>query len=379
MRSHRRPRILVVRRRYLGDTVLLEPFLRNLRAHWPDGWLSLVVDTPYVDVLASSPDVDEIIELPVGRWRARGVVGGWTKSAGAVASAPYDLVFDLARNERAQAVMLLARATRRVSFDAEHAPLRRRWIYTDILQVTRQRVAGAHSVDLNNDLLSMLGIPTPFRTPTVAVFDSWRETARALLASLVPGWAPDRTLLLIHPGSGAEARRWPPVNFARVADQAVRRCGASVVVLDGPAERGGAAAVAAAMSEPAALVRRSLTIPDLYGLLAEADLFLCNDSGPMHMAAAVGTPVCALYGAQSRVSWAPLGSANHQTVQPPLPCGEACVAPRTCRPDDPMRARCVLRVPVEAVVEKVVAQLGDGAHAPGRRAERAGAGAGPTG
>lgn len=362
------PRILIVRRRYLGDTVLMQPFVRNLRAHWPDAWIAMVVDTPYVEALAAVEELDEIVELPVGTFRPGVGLRGWRSVLGAVAAAPFDVAFDFQRNERAQLLLLLSRAHTRATLWPVGRPLHRRWVYSDVLKVAPEDGEALHTVDLNNRLLETLGVPTPFRVPILPVSPEQRRAARAIL-DLHEGSARSerlqaahsaRPLLMVHPGSGAEARRWPPARFAQVADHAAERHDARVVVLSGPGEEGLAAAVVQGMRRPAVLIEAPTRIPTLIGLLAEADLLLCNDSGPMHIAAAVGTPVCALYGAQSSVTWAPLGPAGHRTLRPALPCGSECVARGTCVSGDPMRSLCVRRIPVDDVIRAVDAQLGTG-------------------
>ncbi len=348
-----RPHILVIRRRYLGDTVLTQPLLRNLRAHWPEAWITLVVDTPYKDALATCPDVDEILEIPVGRLGLRAHLARWAKTLRAVVRhAPYDLAFDLARNERAQLLLLASQARRRATIVVEGRVHRRRF-YTDVLQVTHDEVGAAHTVDLNNRLLAMVGVPTPFRVPTVPVRDDDRAAADALLAEVAPPGRNGVPLLMVHPGSGSEARRWPPENFARVADRAVDAFDARVVVLYGAREAHLASAIVDEMERPAVLLPAAPSVPVLFALLARADLFLCNDSGPMHMAAAVGTPVCALFGSQSVTTWAPLGPADHLTFQTDLPCGERCVAVAACNPNDPMHSFCVRRVEPETVAAEL--------------------------
>lgn len=366
-KPRRGPRVLVIRRRYLGDAVLLEPFLRNLRAHWPGAWITVALDAPYVEALAGSPDVDEIVAVPVGRLSLPAMLAGWVRLFRAIRRAPFDLAIDLAHNEASQATMLLSRAPRRVGLELEPARLRRKWLYTEVHTVDRRTVERTHSVDLNNALLTALEIPTPFRVPGLRVSAATREeTARIVDRCWVEAGRPRGPRLLIHPGAGAPARRWPPEDFAYVADLAVRRLDAHVIVFGGPADGELARAVLQAMEEPASVVREPMSVSDLFGLLGQVDLLLCNDSGPMHMAAAVGTPVCALYGAESRATWAPLGSAAHTTLQPELPCGRACVAPGACVPGDPMRCHCIRRIPREAVAEAVHASLSP-ALAPGRR------------
>ncbi len=357
--SHRGPRILVVRRRYLGDTVLTEPLLRNLRAHWPEAWITVVLDTPWVDVLRACAEVDEIVEIPVGPLGPWAHVSRWARALRSVARRRYDLAFDLARNERALALLLASRSPRVATVEIEGTDRRRwlRWPYTDVVTVTRAQADGMHTVELQRRLLEAVDVPTPHHVPSLPVGREARAAAAAVLRLAGVTRRPGRPLLMVHPGSGSQTRRWPPAEFARAADHAVRTAGAQVVVLSGPAEPELGRAVTEAMTMPATLLADFPSVPTLFGLLAEADLLLCNDSGPMHMAAAVGTPVCALFGSQSVIRWAPLGSAGHVTFQATLPCGERCVSPGTCDPADPTKSFCVRRVGVEEVARALEERL----------------------
>lgn len=337
----RQPRVLVIRRRYLGDAVLLEPFVRNLRMHWPSAWIAVALDTPYMDALGGSRDLDEVIEIPVGRKR------GWVQTMRRVASRSFDIVIDLAHNETSQAITLISRARRRIGRELLPSRIRRRRLYTDIRSITAEEVGRTHAVDLNNSVPELVGVPARARVPVLAVSDNMRRKTADLVHNLrKEAGRPGGPTLLIHPGSGARARRWPPAHFAYEADVAARRLESLVIILDGPSEAGAAEEVRARMVEPASRLRAQMTILSLFGLLTQVDLLLWNDSGPMRMAAAVGTPVCAMYGSQSRTTWSRLGSPRHRTFQADIPCRQDCIALDECRPTDlmdacrPDRRRC---------------------------------------
>jgi ADP-heptose:LPS heptosyltransferase len=103
-----------------------------------------------------------------------------------------------------------------------------------------------------------------------------------------------------------------------------------------------------AADAPLASIEPPVSIARLAALLARARAVLCHDSGPMHMAAAVGTPVVALFGSQSRALWGPLGGGN-RVLQAPMPCGGACVAPDACDRTNAYRSYCVRRIGEEEV------------------------------
>jgi ADP-heptose:LPS heptosyltransferase len=106
---------------------------------------------------------------------------------------------------------------------------------------------------------------------------------------------------------------------------------------------------------PLTCLRQNFSLPQLGALLSTFDLLLCHDSGPMHLAAAVGTRVVALYGSQDRSVFAPIG-ADHICLSPPLPCTN-CVLPDLCKADDSYRTYCVRNIREEDVLRAIQQQL----------------------
>jgi len=107
-------------------------------------------------------------------------------------------------------------------------------------------------------------------------------------------------------------------------------------------------------------IERTLPVGEFAALAAQFDVFLCHDSGPMHVVAAVGTPVVALFGSQNATIWRPLGD-RHTVLQTPLPC--ACLgaaAPTPCVKGDAYRSYCVRMLTEPQVFAAVAAQLTSG-------------------
>jgi len=355
-RASRRPRILVIRRRYLGDLILLEPFLRNLREAYPDAWITVVVDQGYADILRGCDSADRLAEFPTrGSLRAR--LSAWRTFLADVAAEPFDLAFDLARNERSAVALLLSRAKRRVSYeitnDISHRrrrPIdrwRRRLATPEQIEATRAEQKTFHTVDWNNRLLAMVGIPTPHRAPRLSVDRQDRERARRILDDLLGPRDPDQPRVLLHIGSRKPSHRWPIERFAAVADWLETDCGCRAVFTAGPEHADLLAqAVSARSASAPAFLEAPPTLGILYGLLAECDLFVGNDSGPSHMAAAVGTPTCVLFSDSSTTMWRTLGP-DDEFLQASRPCGNACVRPRVCAPG--AERWCVQRITEDEV------------------------------
>lgn len=364
--SHPEPRrILVVRRRYVGDLILLEPFLRNLREAWPSAEITVVVDDGYRDVLRTCAWIDEIVELPVGG-PIEHRIGLWWNVLRRIAFERFDLAFDLARNERSGSIVAMSGAKRRVSHEItddasvrRRRPsdrLRRRLVSTDLVRMNRAEQVTLHAVDFNNRLLAAVGIPTPHRVPHLPVEEHDRARARGILEEYGRG----RPFVFLHPGGRGDAKQWPPERFAAIADLLSGELGFDVVLAAGPGEAKLVGEIEAGRKTDGGLVIRTpLTLGVVYALLAECALFVGNDSGPAHMAAAVGTPTLTLFGATRVAMWHTLGPLD-ELLQPDLPCGDACLHPDVCAPGRPRY--CVQRITVEEVAEhlrSLVARLGD--------------------
>lgn len=152
-------------------------------------------------------------------------------------------------------------------------------------------------------------------------------------------------LVIVHPGAGAAWKRWPPERFARVA-AALRKRGYEVALLSGPADAGAVAAVQEALEDPLPTWEEA-SLPALASRMARGALFIGNDSGPTHLAAAVDLPTLALFGPTDPVSWAPLGRVRvlRGCVARAVRQGQV----RVC--DDP---KCMRRIETDAVLAAAI-------------------------
>jgi len=339
------PRILVIRRRYLGDIVLLGSVFRSLRRHWPQAHLTALVERAYTGVTTINPDVDDILEMPHG-------ILEWLRLIRTLRREKFTLVLDFDNRRKTALVTRLSRAACRVAL--HHGPkVCRPRFYTRHEIVEDDFLVNRHITDFYHRMLRAVNVPLvsePFLlTPRVADLDFVRRLPE--LTSLPPG----RPRLLVHPGSRSTYRVWPAKFFAEVCARLQTEGAASVILVAGPAEQAIVNAIRQHMQTPVACLQHPLEVPQLAALFASVDLLLCHDSGPMHLAAAVGTRVVALYGSQNLANWRPLG-AHHTVLRPPLPCVN-CVSPSICRPDEPYFNHCVRNITVPDVLAALHAQL----------------------
>lgn len=221
--------------------------------------------------------------------------------------------------------------------------------------------AERHEVEYNMDMLAPLGI-APVRTaPLLPVSGAEEAEVAALL--LGSGVGPAERVAVIHPGASERRVRWPAASYAAVGDALSQR-GAAVVLTGGPADGSLGARTAAAMRRPAVDLSHRLSLPHLCALMKRAALYVGVDSGPMHIAAAFGTPVALLLPQfQHRAvyrRWYPYGS-DHIPVPASVTC-EGCVAGR-CLPRAPgERTPCATAILLGEVAEAAVALLEGSPH-----------------
>lgn len=280
---HSPERILLLRYSALGDVILATSVLAPLRARFPEARLEWVTDSVSAPLLEGLPELDAVHRLE--RTNA-GTLALRRRLAGR-----FDLAIDL-QNKFRTAVLARAAAPHRLVF-------RRRTLGQSLKSLlARERPQQrAHATRLYAEVLAPLGelAPGPLR---VNITEAARMEAEAALAT-VKG-----SFVAIAPGAKWANKRWPPEHFARAAEGLIER-GHSVVLAGGPPDRDVVERLRATLKAPLAADLTSLSLPGLAAALSRASLLIANDSGPVHLATAVGTPVLALFGPTSPLRWGP--------------------------------------------------------------------------
>ncbi len=342
----RRPRVLVIRRRYLGDIVLLGSVLRNLRLHWPQAWITVLTEAPYAGVLRLNPDVDATLTFP----RRTGEWFGFVRKLRAVG---FTHVMDFDNTDKTALVTRLTGADCRATFERELIPFRYRWVYTHTAKVTNAFYDSHHITETYLALPSAVEVPIKSREVRLVPRTEDIAQAHQLIAR-------GGNKVLVHPGTRSPCRVWPVERFAAVCDRLQDQLGAQVFLTAGPGEQPLVEQIRAHAKSHLVALEAPLHVGRLAALLAQFDAFLCHDSGPMHIAAAVGTPVVALFGSQNATIWRPLGP-RHTVMQTALPC--TCIgaaAPTPCVKDDSYRNYCVRQLAADDVFAAVTRTLATG-------------------
>jgi ADP-heptose:LPS heptosyltransferase len=352
------PHILVIRRRYLGDIVLLGSFLRNLRLHWPDARIGVLTEPAYTSLLALNPDVTGAIALPT-KFTA------WPKFLRKLRRARFTHVFDLDNTQKTALLTRFTGAPERHAFHLENVRRHFPRFYTHTTFVSSLAYSAQHITETYLAMLATASVPVVTRELRLVPRPADLTAVAPLLGHLHP--RPTSSIsdlrspisapkVLLHPGSRSPYRVWPAENFAALCDRIQDELNAQIFLVGGPAEQPILAAIRAAAKSHLVVIDRPLPIGQFAALASQFDLFLCHDSGPMHVAAAVGTPVVALVGAQNITVWGPVG-ARHHVLQATQPCAAACVAPSECIPGDSYKNLCVRRVTVADAFTAVRASL----------------------
>jgi ADP-heptose:LPS heptosyltransferase len=327
-------RILVIRRRYLGDIVLLGSVLGNLRRHWPDAQITLLAEGNYAPIGVLHADVTKIKVFPKSLW-------AWPKFCRSIWRENYTHVLDFDNTDKTALVTRLTRAKSRVTFDRETNPFRHRWIYTDHARITNDFYTSQHITETYLKLLDALGVPIVSREIKLTP----RAQDLAATAKFVGGKSPK---ILVHPGSRSRFRIWPADRFATVCDRLQNELGVQVFIAAGPGERAIAQEIKQLAQSHVVLLDQSFTVAQFAALLSKFDLLWCHDSGPMHIAAGVGVPVVALFGSQNASIWRPVGE-GHTVLQTELPCTCLPETPTPCVKVDSYRNYCVRKLTVDEV------------------------------
>lgn len=301
-------KILVIKLRAIGDVVLSTAVLPNLKKAFQSAEVHFLVEHPARQVVEGNPYIDRVIVLPK-KGRKTAAFGEWLRFFKTLRREKYDLVLDLFGNPRSAFLSLMTGASCRVGFSFRG----RRYAYHTCVRPRGDRV---HEVDFNLDALRALNIPIVDDSPLFPVFEKDRSAIDAWIEEKGLG---DSFLVGMHPWGSWEAKRWGIEKYAALADRFVEDFHAEVVVLWGPGEKAHAERVKDLARHALTLAPRT-TLKELGALCLRCRFVVANDSGPMHISAAVGTPTVGIFGPTNSRLQGPYGSLHHVVEKKGLDC-----------------------------------------------------------
>ncbi|MBI3608039.1 MAG: glycosyltransferase family 9 protein [Nitrospirae bacterium] len=335
--------VLVLALRALGDSVLMTPIIRLLKQRGGAGSLTLLVDALGAEVFQHNPWVDRLIVLDRAAqrrlpWHER-LRADWTL-IGALRAERFDTAVDLFSGPRSAWLARLSGAPRR------YGPLARArgrgWLYTDRVPIQE---AGRHLVEQKLQLIRpLIGEEQSDLSLELVLTGDEREWAEGALRER--GHVAGRPLIGFFPGAGWDHKCWPAERFAELGDRLGRD--AAVAILGGIRDREACHAVATRMTRRPLMFDELGSLRQTMALIARTDLFIANDTGPMHVAVALGRPTIALFGPSDVSKYGPWGP--HATVvQHVLPCNPCPQQEDTCHRHGRARQECMTLITVDEV------------------------------
>jgi predicted lipopolysaccharide heptosyltransferase III len=329
-------KVLLIRLRSIGDTVLSTPSLFALKRFLPHAEIDILVEDWVAPVLQNHPHVTNVVVLE------RGGLGPRLRVAQQIRAAGYDVVYNLHGGTTATFLTRATGAPHRVGYKTyQYAQLHNHQSPSASLLWGQQKT---HSVEQQLALLGWTGVPVTDRPRTHLGVSS--DAAGSIIRRIAEAGLEDRKIALIHPAAAFATKQWATQNFARVIEALADR-GFAPVAIGAPHERG----ILEALTNEASvrIVTFDLSLPEVAALAARSQLFVGNDSGIAHIAAAVGTPSVVIFGSSNVAHWRPWNKAAAEVVREEMPC-QPCHGYFCEKFPEP---ECILRVPVERVVNAI--------------------------
>jgi heptosyltransferase-2 len=327
-------RLVILSPNWLGDAVMALPAIADLRRAAPDATITVAARQSVAPLFQLVPDVNDTIVLP--NPAAIHDVGRWSTLGAELAGRDFDTALLFPNSMHAALVV-------------SRAGIPERWGYRtgwrgSLLTRAIQRTSGLHQVESYQQLVHALGFPNGPVEPRIHVPQDARNAAARLLAQ--EGWDGRAPLVALAPGAAyGGAKRWPPAYFAELAD-ALAADGVQCVMVGSSGDAASAEEVArTGVPERIALhnVVGRTDLPTLAGVMTHCRALVTNDSGAMHLGAAAGVSVTAVFGPTDETATRPLGDA-HVVLTRPVWC-RPCML-REC----PIDHRCMRGVGVSAVL-----------------------------
>lgn len=345
-------RLVIIRLSAFGDIVCALPTLDALRASFPDAFIGWVVDSRFAELVASDPRIDRVHIIPLRQWArmvksprkwpvVRRELRAFTRG---LCEADYQVSLDVQGIIKSGSVARLIHCPRNLQMAGDHLGNKQA-----LFGGERIPALGPHLVERMLPLAAALGADVS--EPRFGFFIP--EEARRHAASLLDGhdFGACGPLVALNPGASVPCKTWPREGFVAVARRLREEADARIVVLGGPQEVALAEAIAREAQVGALCTAGRTGFLQLAALLEHCATVVTGDTGPMHLAAAVGRPTVALIGPTDPARTGPYG-AGHVILHKPIPCRAKCTYAR-CRERD-----CMTAIGVDEVVSAVREVLG---------------------
>jgi len=334
-------KILVIRLDRIGDLILSMPAVGAVKKRFPNAGLSMMVRPYTKDLVEGHPWIDEVIPYFYEKGgRHSGILGG-LRFVREIIGRRFDIVFILHPSVRSHFVPFLAGIPYRIGLDSHGAFLLTK-------KVPDQRSEGLkHESEYAMDVVRAFGaLPSSDREPSFSTHCEVEEKLSEIFRK--SGWGNDGKIIAIHPGASCPSKRWSRENFGVLGKKILAEGNRRVAIVGGQEEMLLGSYLKREIGDDVLDLTGRLNLRELAAFLKRCEVLVSNDSGPVHMAAWVGTRVVSIFGRNrtglSPSRWRPLG-AGHRVLQKDVGC-VVCLA-HAC----PIDFECLKAVSVDDVFE----------------------------
>ena len=275
-------KILIIRLDRLGDFIMTLPVIENLRFYYPGAKISVLVRPYLADLTRLVRSIDDVIVYDNFFSAARKLREEWFSIA-------IDMIYDYTLKPALLA--FISGAPVRVGFDIGL----RGFLFSNVVKPVKEP---RPMKDINLDIVKMLGIPVKVTVPRIVLEDAQKK---------------ETTTVVIHPGGYYPSQRWPAERFSDVAGKIVRAYNLKLLIAGGPDDRALVEDIVGRL--PGDKAETIFTgLKEFSSILAQSSLLICNNSGPLHLAAALGIPTLSIMGPTDPALWWPQGE-NHVVIR----------------------------------------------------------------
>ena len=297
-------RILITRTDRLGDVVLSTPVIRHMRKLYPEAYIAFMVRPENKDVVLNNPHLDEVILYD--KYGIHRSLVSTVQFAMRLKKKKFDTAIALHPTNRAHIMLMLAGIPVRIGYDRNLGAL-----LTMRIGHTKQEGV-KHEVDYNFDLIEKAGfnVAGAERKPYIMTSPDEKKLVDSVLRDRGIGG----NIIAMHVGASCPSKRWPSERFARAAELMAAKYGCDLVLVGGDETSELSSEVASMVKARIFDLTGELLVGELAEFLSRCALFVSNDSGPVHIAVAMDTPVVAIFGRKdpglSPKRWKPLGARD---------------------------------------------------------------------
>lgn len=298
-------KILIIKPSAFGDILHALPLVDCIKSEYPNVKISWVVNRDYVELLEDNPMIDKIFIFERKRWGGKRLFFKtcieFFKFTSEIRDCKFDLIIDLQGLLRSGLITFLSRAKNRMGLsDAREGS---RLFLNHVVNVSDKKI---HAVDRYLLVCDGLGVTkkTPIKFP-IFIKDEIDKKVEKLFSKY--GVNKDDVLVAVNPNSRWQSKCWNPDRFARLSDELIDKYGVKIIMIGAVSDREYVEKIVGMMENTPLVLVGKTTLLGLASVLKKTDIMITNDSGPMHMSVAVGTPTIALFGPTDPLKTGPYG------------------------------------------------------------------------